>query len=135
MAWMQPRRMECPVIRRIDVGVQLPQVVHQLCTGQGHFHQAALAGPNATPGLDDLNHGIRERDLFFYDDADLSCAAEDLVTKKCLQACGDLGVQVAPYNQARRPPLAPLSGYPDTSTSLGAHHGSDHHCRAADGAV
>ncbi|MCX5402278.1 nucleotidyltransferase family protein [Streptomyces sp. NBC_00102] len=56
---------------------------------------------NAAAGREDLNHGIRDHDLFFYDPADLSYEAEDLVIKKCLNACEDLGVEVEPRNQAR----------------------------------
>ncbi|MFB8086910.1 nucleotidyltransferase family protein [Streptomyces sp. NPDC055992] len=56
---------------------------------------------NAAAGSEDLNHGIRDHDLFFYDQADLSYEAEDLVIKKCLHACEGLGVEVEPRNQAR----------------------------------
>lgn len=56
---------------------------------------------NSAAGHDDLNRGIKDHDLFFYDDTDLSYEAEDLVIKKCLHACEDLGVEVEPRNQAR----------------------------------
>ncbi|MGW0856701.1 nucleotidyltransferase family protein [Streptomyces sp. NPDC002690] len=56
---------------------------------------------NSAAGRHDLNHGIRDHDLFFYDDVDLSYEAEDLVIRKCLHACADLGVEVEPRNQAR----------------------------------
>lgn len=56
---------------------------------------------NAAVGRADLNHGVRDHDLFFYDDTDLSYEAEDLVIRRCLKACEDLGVELEPRNQAR----------------------------------
>ncbi|MGW2841118.1 nucleotidyltransferase family protein [Streptomyces sp. NPDC001493] len=56
---------------------------------------------NAVSGRADLNHGIRDHDLFFYDDTDLSYEAEDLVIGRCLKACEDLGIELEPRNQAR----------------------------------
>ncbi|MFE2346110.1 nucleotidyltransferase family protein [Kitasatospora cineracea] len=55
---------------------------------------------NAAVGRADLAAGIRDHDLFFFDE-DTSWEAEDVVIKKCLAAVADLGVELEPRNQAR----------------------------------
>ncbi|MFD0274687.1 nucleotidyltransferase family protein [Kitasatospora sp. NPDC127111] len=55
---------------------------------------------NAAVGRADLSAGIRDHDLFFFDE-DISWEAEDTVIKKCLAAVTDLGVELEPRNQAR----------------------------------
>ncbi|WP_234323012.1 nucleotidyltransferase family protein [Streptomyces sp. NRRL S-350] len=55
---------------------------------------------NAVAGREDLQAGIRDHDLFFFDE-DTSWEAEDLVIKRCLAAVEDLGVELEPRNQAR----------------------------------
>ncbi|MEO5823461.1 MAG: nucleotidyltransferase family protein [Vicinamibacteraceae bacterium] len=55
---------------------------------------------NALSGLAPT-HGIRDYDLFYFDDADTSWEAEDVVIRRCAEAFGDLGVQVEVRNQAR----------------------------------
>lgn len=56
---------------------------------------------NARAGADDLNAGIQDFDLFFFDAEDLSYEAEDAVIKRCLRACEGLGADVEPRNEAR----------------------------------
>lgn len=56
---------------------------------------------NTAAGHADLHRGIRDLDLFFFDDQDLSYEAEDVVIKRCLEACHGLGVDLEPRNQAR----------------------------------
>ncbi len=46
-------------------------------------------------------HGIRDYDLAYFDDSDLSYEAEDRVIKTCAAAFADLGVEVEVRNQAR----------------------------------
>ena len=46
-------------------------------------------------------HGIRDYDLFYFDDGDTSWEAEDVVIRRCAEAFGDLGVPVEVRNQAR----------------------------------
>jgi hypothetical protein len=46
-------------------------------------------------------HGIRDYDLFYFDDRDTSWEAEDLVIRQCADAFRDLGVPVEVRNQAR----------------------------------
>ncbi|WP_234327346.1 nucleotidyltransferase family protein [Streptomyces sp. NRRL WC-3742] len=55
---------------------------------------------NAAAGREDLRAGIRDHDLFFFDE-DTSWEAEDVVIKRCLAAVEDLGVELEPRNQAR----------------------------------
>ncbi len=45
--------------------------------------------------------GIRDYDLAYFDDSDLSYDAEDVVIKECARAFVDLGVEVEVRNQAR----------------------------------
>jgi uncharacterized protein len=45
--------------------------------------------------------GIRDYDLAYFDDSDLTYEAEDVVIKKCARAFADLGVEVEVRNQAR----------------------------------
>jgi uncharacterized protein len=45
--------------------------------------------------------GIRDYDLAYFDDSDLSYEAEDVVIKECAHAFADLGVEVEVRNQAR----------------------------------
>ncbi len=45
--------------------------------------------------------GVRDYDLFYFDPADLSLAAEDAVARRVQTACADLGVLVEVKNQAR----------------------------------
>lgn len=49
----------------------------------------------------DPEHGIGDYDLIYFDDADLSWEAEDVVIRRCADAFGDLGVEVEVRNQAR----------------------------------
>ncbi|MEV0484517.1 nucleotidyltransferase family protein [Streptomyces sp. NPDC050508] len=56
---------------------------------------------NIAAGHEDLNYGIRDFDLFYYDADDLSYEAEDVLIKRCLARVGDLGVELEPRNQAR----------------------------------
>ncbi|WP_329578029.1 nucleotidyltransferase family protein [Kitasatospora sp. NBC_01250] len=51
-------------------------------------------------GREDLTAGIRDHDLFFFDE-DTSWEAEDVVIKRCLAAVDGLGVELEPRNQAR----------------------------------
>lgn len=46
-------------------------------------------------------YGIRDYDLVYYDDSDLSYDGEDVVIKACAAAFKDLGVEVEVRNQAR----------------------------------
>lgn len=55
---------------------------------------------NAAAGREDLRTGIRDHDLFFFDE-DTSWDAEDVVIKRCLAVVEDLGVELEPRNQAR----------------------------------
>ncbi|MEU5383239.1 nucleotidyltransferase family protein [Kitasatospora cineracea] len=55
---------------------------------------------NAAAGRADLSAGIRDHDLFFFDE-DTSWEAEDVVIKRCLAVVEDLGVELEPRNQAR----------------------------------
>ena len=45
--------------------------------------------------------GIRDYDLFYFDDCDTSWDAEDRVIRVCAEVFGDLGVPVEVRNQAR----------------------------------
>ena len=56
---------------------------------------------NASAGAADLNAGIQDFDLFFFDAGDLSYEAEDAVIKRCLHACEGLGADLEPRNEAR----------------------------------
>ncbi|MGW2874790.1 nucleotidyltransferase family protein [Streptomyces sp. NPDC001233] len=56
---------------------------------------------NIAAGHDDLNYGIRDFDLFYYDADDVSYEGEDVVIKRCLRRVGELGVELEPRNQAR----------------------------------
>lgn len=56
---------------------------------------------NAAAGASDLNEGIRDHDLFFFDPDDLGYEAEDAVIKRCTAACEGLGVRLEPRNEAR----------------------------------
>ncbi|WP_433892707.1 nucleotidyltransferase family protein [Streptomyces sp. CA-111067] len=56
---------------------------------------------NVAAGESDLNAGIRDHDLFFFDDQDLSYEAEDVVIKRCLHACEGIDAIVEPRNEAR----------------------------------
>ena len=49
----------------------------------------------------DPTYGIRDYDLVYFDDSDLSYEAEDRVIKACAAAFADLGVEVEVRNQAR----------------------------------
>lgn len=46
-------------------------------------------------------HGIRDYDLFYFDDSDLSWEAEDLVVRRCARAFEDIPVKIEVRNQAR----------------------------------
>ena len=56
---------------------------------------------NVSAGAADLNAGIQDFDVLFFDAGDLSYEAEDVVIKRCLHACEGLGVVVEPRNEAR----------------------------------
>ncbi|MEY9840523.1 nucleotidyltransferase family protein [Streptacidiphilus sp. EB103A] len=56
---------------------------------------------NVAAGAPDLNAGIRDHDLFFYEGQDLSYEAEDVVIKRIIGACQGLGADVEPRNEAR----------------------------------
>ncbi len=45
--------------------------------------------------------GVKDYDVFYFDDRDLSWEAEDVVIRRVQQAVADLGVQVEVRNQAR----------------------------------
>jgi hypothetical protein len=49
----------------------------------------------------DPQHGIKDYDLIYFDDSDLSWDAEDHVIRRCASAFGDLGIEVEVRNQAR----------------------------------
>ena len=49
----------------------------------------------------DPTRGIRDYDLVYFDDTDLSYEAEDKVIQECAAAFADLGVEVEVRNQAR----------------------------------
>lgn len=49
----------------------------------------------------DPQHGIKDYDLIYYDDTDLSWEAEDVVIRRCAEDFADLGVEVEVRNQAR----------------------------------
>ena len=48
-----------------------------------------------------IQYGIRDYDIFYFDDADLSFEAEDAVIKRCERAFSDLGAVIEIKNQAR----------------------------------
>ncbi|WP_316521148.1 nucleotidyltransferase family protein [Kitasatospora brasiliensis] len=83
---------------------------------------------NAAAGRADLSAGIRDHDLFFFDE-DTSWEAEDVWIKKCLGAVADLGVELEPRNQARvhiwyeskwGKKIAPYRDLPDAISSFAA---------------
>lgn len=56
---------------------------------------------NAASSIPNLNHGIRDHDLFYYDDTDLSWDAEDAVIKYVEAACSDVAPALETRNEAR----------------------------------
>ncbi len=64
--------------------------------------------------------GIRDYDVFYFDDADLSFEAEDAVIRRVRQATAHLGVEVEVRNQARVHLWYPQrfgSGYPQLGSA------------------
>jgi uncharacterized protein len=47
------------------------------------------------------DQGIKDYDIFYFDDGDLSWAAEDRIIRSCCELFADLGVVVEARNQAR----------------------------------
>ncbi|GAA2773736.1 nucleotidyltransferase family protein [Kitasatospora cinereorecta] len=83
---------------------------------------------NVAAGRDNLTSGIRDHDLFFFDE-DTSWEAEDVVIKRCLAAVDGLGVELEPRNQARvhlwypekwGKDIAPYCDLPDAISSFAA---------------
>lgn len=48
-----------------------------------------------------LTQGIKDYDIFYFDDGDLSWAAEDAVIQRCAAALADLDAEIEVRNQAR----------------------------------
>lgn len=48
-----------------------------------------------------ITHGIKDYDVFYFDDGDLSWEAEDDVIRRCAAAFSDLGAEIEVRNQAR----------------------------------
>jgi hypothetical protein len=83
---------------------------------------------NVAAGRENLSEGIRDHDLFFFDE-DTSWEAEDVWIKKCLSAVADLGIELEPRNQARvhlwyeskwGKKIAPYRDLPDAISSFAA---------------
>jgi hypothetical protein len=92
----------------------------------------------------DAERGIRDYDLFYFDDRDLSWAAEDEVIQRAAGAFGDLAIKVEVRNEARVHlwyeekygiPCAPfesteqaIDGFAATTCCVGitVHHGCEH---------
>jgi hypothetical protein len=67
-----------------------------------------------------IGWGIRDHDVFYFDDADLSWEAEDAVIRRVRAACAALGVEVEVRNQARVHLWYPQrfgSGYPQLASA------------------
>ena len=66
------------------------------------------------------DRGVRDYDIFYFDDADLSWEAEDVVVREVAAAVADLGVAVDVKNQARVHLWYPAkfgSGYPQLTSA------------------
>lgn len=67
-----------------------------------------------------IGWGIRDHDVFYFDDADLSWEAEDAVIRRVREACASLAVEVEVRNQARVHLWYPQrfgSGYPQLGSA------------------
>ncbi len=90
------------LIRANPVNVEILHRIPKLPLPQGMLVSGCLY-QSVWNGL--LRHpptrGIRDYDLAYFDDSDLSYEAEDVVIKECARAFADLGVEVEVRNQAR----------------------------------
>ena len=73
--------------------LQLPQC-HLVA---GCLFQAVWNAVSGQPA----DHGIKDYDIFYFDDRDLSWEAEDAVIRRVKALVEDLGIEVEPRNQAR----------------------------------
>lgn len=107
LAYASPAEQECAfvglVLRNPKIRSVLEHVaevgIPEWCLTAGALFQTVW---NVAAGHDDPNYGIRDFDLFYYDDTDLSYEAEDTVIRRCLKDAHRLGdVALEPRNQAR----------------------------------
>ena len=89
-------------VRRNPVNTALLERLPALQLPQCHLVAGCLfqAVWNARSGRE-ADWGVKDYDVFYFDDTDLSWEAEDAVIQRAAKALADLGVQVEIRNQAR----------------------------------
>ncbi|MDQ7019678.1 MAG: nucleotidyltransferase family protein [Robiginitomaculum sp.] len=96
------RREFIRLARANPVNVEILKRIPDLPLPQGMLVSGCLYQSvwNGLLGHDPMR-GIRDYDLIYFDDSDLSYEAEDKVIRECAAAFADLGVEVEVRNQAR----------------------------------
>lgn len=92
VAWAFENRVNGEILRRLPT-LGLPQA-H---LAAGCLYQAAWNRLSGRPA----DAAIKDYDIFYYDDRDLSWAAEDAAIRRAESAFADLGVAIELRNQAR----------------------------------
>ena len=89
-------------VRRNPVNAELLSRLRALQIPQGILTAGCLVQTvwNLKSGHDP-QHGIKDYDIFYFDDSDLSWEAEDAVIRRVQQAVADLSAKVEIKNQAR----------------------------------
>jgi len=89
-------------VRSNPVNAALLSRLPSLALGQCHLTAGCLFQPvwNRSSGWA-VDWGIRDYDVFYFDDSDLSWDAEDAVIRRVDALAGDIGVKVETRNQAR----------------------------------